>query len=336
MPVSDVLYTRFDLTRPEHVGEAHWEAINIEIHRFSRALESGDDSQAIGYLKCVVEAVAKVVLDINGTPADRNESFDTVVGCAHRLLAAQSGHELAHETPFGNLATQARKMAASMGTIRNNFGAGHGRARRPEVRSEMLDLAMDGSLLWIRWALRRLGYFTQGRPETLIRDLVGDPRGAINFYSGDLTARLSAANLLSLESKHSRSIGVAVGQRAAMDTFNVRIEGVNACVGDPDLTRWPVAYRIGVATGLLFSPEELPTFTARNLNQALEVCVPVSQASDEIAALIRRVMETQPPGPFPGETRDNTNLIRFIEQTATKRPQEEQIFWTDLATHIKE
>lgn len=230
------LYTRFGVMRPEHVGEAHWDAINIEIVRFARALEAGDDPQAIGYLKCLVEAVAKVVLDINGTPASGNENFDTIVSRAHELLATQPGRELAYQTPFRNLATQARKMAVSMGTIRNNFGAGHGRARQPEMRSEILDLAIDGSLLWVRWALRRLGYFAQGRPETLIRDLVGDPHGSIIFYSGDLTERLSNANLPNLEPKHARAIGVAVGQRAAMNTFNVRIEGVDACVADPDLT----------------------------------------------------------------------------------------------------
>ncbi|WP_181562677.1 abortive infection family protein [Micromonospora noduli] len=327
-------YTRFDLVRPEHVGQAHWEAIDVEIVRLARALEAGDDPQAIGYLKCVVEAVAKVVLDINGTPASGNENFDTVVPRAHELLAAQPGHELAYETPFGRLATQARKMAVAMGTIRNNFGAGHGRARQPEMRSEMLDLAIDGSLLWTRWALRRLGYFAQGRPEALIRDLVGDPHGSSSFYSGDLTERLSNANLQSLESKHARAIGVAVGQRAAMDTFNVRIEGVDACVGDPDLARWPAAYRIGVATGLLFSPAELPTFTARNLHQAMEVCTPIADASGEIISLMRRVMETRPPGQLPGEAADNANLIWFVKQAAAGRPEVEQAVWTALAEHL--
>jgi hypothetical protein len=63
-------------------------------------------------------------------------------------------------------------MAVSMGTIRNEHGGGHRRARRPELTGEMLGLAMDGCLRWSRWALTRLGYFARGRPETLIRDLV--------------------------------------------------------------------------------------------------------------------------------------------------------------------
>jgi hypothetical protein len=169
----------------------------------------------------------------------------------------------------------------------------------------------------------------------LIRDLVGDPRGAIIFYRGDLTDRLNYANLPELEDKHARAIGVAVGQRAASNTFNVRIEGVDACVRDPDIVRWPAAYRLGVATGLLFSPEELPTFTARNLRQALEVCLPVTDLSDDIADLIRRVMEVSPPGPLPGEPSDTAELIRFLELAGAQRPEAERAAWADLASHLK-
>lgn len=119
-----------------------------------------------------------------------------------------------------------------MSIIRNDYGGGHGRARQPELTGEMLDLAIDGSLLWTRWALRRFGYFARGRPETLIRDLVGDPGGQIVFYSGDLSARLQSADLPKIEPRYFRSIGIAVGQRAARDTFNVRIEGRRPSLGD--------------------------------------------------------------------------------------------------------
>ena len=280
--VSHDPYLRFALPRPAHLGAAHWDAIAVELDRFERALAADDDAQAIGQLKCLVEATAKITLDINGTPAAGNEKFPAVVNRAHQLLATQPGHELTNETPFGDLATQARKMAVAMAAIRNNFGSGHGRARNPEPRSEMLDLAIDGSLQWVRWALRRLGYFSLGRPEPLIRDLVGDPMGRINFYRGDLTERLRSANLPAAENMHARAIGVAVGQRTADDTFNVRIEGVEACVKDGDLDRWPVPYRLGVATGLLSSPDEIPTVTAANLRLALDICAPILTESDEI------------------------------------------------------
>ncbi|MEV6283474.1 hypothetical protein [Kribbella sp. NPDC051770] len=327
-------YDRFAVPRPEHIGAAHAEAIDLELRRLARAIEAGDDGQAIGYLKCLIEAVAKVVLDLNGTPSG-GADFDPTVKRAHDLLAAQPGHELAHTSPFGNLANQARKMAVSMSAIRNNYGGGHGRARQPQLRSEMLDLAMDGSLLWVRWAVRRLGYFAQGRPETLIRDLVGDPAGRISFSAGDLASRLQSANLPQNDPRHARSIGIAVGQRTAQETFNVRIEGVDAAIADDDLQHWPAGYRLGVASGLLFSPDEIPTVAAWNLRLALRICLPVTDAPDEITILLRRVMATRAPGPLPGDQPANADLLWFVEQNAGSRPRSESGAWSELARYLR-
>jgi hypothetical protein len=63
----------------------------------------------------------------------------------------------------------------------------------------MLELAMDGSLFRIKWALRRLGHLARGRPETLIRGLVGDPDGQMVFYSRDLAAHLQSADIANIE-----------------------------------------------------------------------------------------------------------------------------------------
>ncbi|WP_152185570.1 hypothetical protein [Segeticoccus rhizosphaerae] len=328
-------YDQFCVPRPEHIGSAHAEAIDLELQRFARAVDDRDDGQAIACLKCLIEAIAKVVMDLNGTPASGSDKFDPTVKRAHDLLATQPGHGLAFETPFGNLATQARKMAVSMSVIRNNYGGGHGRARQPELQDEMLDLATDGSLLWVRWAIRRLGYFAQGRPETLIRDLIGDPSGQINFYSGDVTSRLRSADLPNIDPRHARSIGLAVGQRAAQHTFNVRIEGVEAAVSDNDLDRWPSAYRVGVAQGLLFSPDELPTITSGNIHQALEICIPVLEEAEEIAALLGRVVVTLAPGSIPGDEPSNRDLLWFLEQNVDGRPSSEQPAWRAVVRHLR-
>lgn len=328
-------FEHFDLERPNRIGLAHADAIEVEADRLARALDAGDEAQAIGYLKCLVEAVAKVALDLNGEPAPGNASFDTVVNKAHGLLADQEGVGLTHDSPFSNIATQARKMAVAMSNIRNNFGAGHGRARQPELTPEMLNLAMDGSLLWVRWALRRLDAFAQGRPETLIRDLVGDPYGQITFSSGSLASRLVTAGLATSEPRNARAIGVAVGQRAARETFVVRIDGVDAPIGDTDLDRWPATYRLGVARGLLFSPDERPTFTALNLRQALEVCLPVLDASEEISALIMEVVRGIPPGHLPGDESSMASLTRVVDQNAVNRPADEKAAWTALSWHLR-
>lgn len=328
-------FERFDLAPPTRVGLAHAQAIEVEADRLARAIDDGDDAQALGYLKCLVESVAKVVLDLNGEPAPGNASYDAVVNKAHTLLANQDGAGLTHDSPFSNIATQARKMAVAMSNIRNSFGAGHGRARQPELTSEMLTLAMDGSLLWVRWALRRLDAFAGGRPETLIRDLVGDPYGQITFTSGSLASRLVAAGLSAIEPRHARAIGVAVGQRAARETFVVRIDGVEAPIADLDLGRWPAPYRLGVARGLLFSPDERPTFTAMNLLQALEICAPVRDAPEEISELIMDVVQRVPPGRLVGDEGIVTALTWLVDQAVNQRPEAEQPAWTTLSWHLR-
>ncbi len=329
-------YDRFAIPQPEHLGEAHWGAISAEVERFGRALEASDRGLALGQLKSVVEAVSKIVHDINGKPAAHNASFDTVVNVAHHLLAQQPGHELAYESPFGDLATQARKMAVNLSQIRNSYGSGHGRAREPELRGEMLDLTMDGALMWTRWALRRIDHFASGRPETLIRDLIGDPRGQIVFYSGVLGERLKDANLGGIEDKHARAIGMAVGQRAARDTFVVRDEGVVSAINDDSVERWPAPYRLGVASGLLFTPEELPTFTTYNLLQALQICEPVRDAPEEVVALLDRVRTARPPSPLPGSADEADELMWLAERAQEHRPEGEREAWRRLLQYLEE
>jgi len=327
-------YDRFAIYRPDHLGDAHWDGISVEYGRFARAVEDRDDAQAIGQLKCLIEAIAKVVHDLNGQPVASKSSFDTIVNSAHNLLARQKGRELAHESPFGDVATQARKIAVNLSQIRNSYGGGHGRARQPELRDEMLDLSMDGALMWTRWALRRIGHFAYGRPETLIRDLIGDPQGQIVFYTGDLEQRLLDANLYDIEPMHARAVGVAVGQRAARDTFLVRREGVQAAIEDDSLERWPMPYRLGVANGLLFTPEELPTITTHNLLQALQICEPVRDAPAEMSDVLNRVSASRPPGPMPGTAEDATTIIWLAERATTQRPQDEREAWRRLLDHL--
>jgi hypothetical protein len=155
-------YSRFEIVRPDYLGDGHWACIEREADRLWRSLTAGDGSQALGDIKCLVESISRVVLEIDGAPAASNTAFETVVARAHGLLTGQPGRELANQSPFGQLATQASKIAKNLGNIRNEFGGGHGRARTPDLRDEMVALALDGGLLWTRWALRRLGYFSEG------------------------------------------------------------------------------------------------------------------------------------------------------------------------------
>src|SRR6202034_3689431 len=104
-------YERFQVDRPEFLAEEHWHSIGTELERLQRSLKSEDDAQVIGDVKCLVEAIARVVLDIAGTPADPNASFDSTVARAHDLLARQPGSDLTSEPEFARVASQASKMA---------------------------------------------------------------------------------------------------------------------------------------------------------------------------------------------------------------------------------
>jgi hypothetical protein len=217
-----------------------------------------------------------VVLEIDGTPAAPGEAFPTVVGRAHSWLKDQPGHELANESVFGDLATQAGKIARQLAGMRNEFGGGHGRARIPKLSDEMVALALDGGLLWSRWALQRLGYFSEGRPAALIDALVGSPQ---IFRAGDLQRRLLSARLPDLETRYQRSIGIAVGQRAARQTFVVHHDGVEPCLASDDLMTWPRDYRIGVAYGLWFDPDGRVTLTPESAEEDLLVLDPVADCA---------------------------------------------------------
>lgn len=332
--MSQERYNRFAIPKPEHLGDAHWGAIEIEVTRFVTALDTGDDSQALGQLKCIVEALAKVVWDLNGEPAAANQGIQPLVRRAHDLLARQPGRELTNDSPYSALAAQARKMAEQLGEIRNSHGSGHGRPRQPVLRDEMLDLTMDGALMWTRWALRRIDHFAYGRPETLIRDLIGDPYGQKTFSSGNLADRLRDANLSDIEARHARAIGVAVGQRTARETFVVAQDGVEQPINDGGLERWPAPYRLGVATGLLFAPDESPTITAYNLLRAAQICEPVRDAPEEIANLLSRttaVLTQGRPSRLPGSAEQHTQLRWLVGRALTNCPASERAAWQELA-----
>lgn len=278
-----------------------------------------------------MESVSRIVLDLDGNPADPNSSFDTVVNRAHNLLAGQPGHELANDSPFSTLASQARKIASNLGAIRNQYGAGHGRARTPSLNDEMLTLALDGGLLWTRWALRRVGYFAMGRPSALINDLIGEQQ---TFYSGLLKERLRAANLTGLEPRHQRSIGVAVGQRAMRQTFVVRWDGVDPCLQSDDLLEWPRDYRLGVAFGLWFDPEDRLTLTPQSVQDGLSMLDPVPDAAEDLASMIDRIVSSRRPGGLTDDWNTNYNVRQFVEGRIPLRPAAEKPALMELALNL--
>jgi hypothetical protein len=326
------VYSRYELDRPDYLADDHWACIEQEIRRLHRSLEAEDASQALSDLKRLVESCARIVLDTDGTPAEPNAAFDGVVTRAHTLLVGQPGHELANQSPFGQMATQASKIARNLGEIRNQFGGGHGRARTPDLRDEMVTLAIDGGLLWTRWVLRRLGYFSEGRPIPLINDLVVVPQ---TFYAGTLKRRLLAADLPALEARHQRSIGIAVGQRTMRGTFVVKGDGLDPCLASDDLSTWPRDYRIGLAYGLWFNPDDQITLTTESVPWALGVLEPVPDTAPDLSELVDRIAHARTPGGLTDDWAAAYAAARFVRSRIAVRPPEEAPALRKLAANLE-
>jgi hypothetical protein len=310
----DDFYTRFQVERPQYLADGYWVCIKLEADRLLRSLDAKDASQALGDLKCLVESVAKVVLDINGTPPASNDDFQPIVTKAHNLLAKQPGYELVDTSPFGVMATQSSKIARNLAEIRNNYGGGHGRFRAPDLADEMLHMALDGSLMWVRWALRRVGYFAEGRPTQLIDALVGVQRQT--FYAGVLKMRLMAANLQSLETQHQRSIGVAVGQRAAGGTFVVRADGVELCAGSDDVEVWPQEYRFGVAWGLWIDANGRVSISSAWLRDTMRLLDPVADRIEDLTGLVDEIVAARIVVPGMADAGDDEDILRSVQDLA--------------------
>jgi hypothetical protein len=326
-------YSRFEIARPDYLAEDHWACIEREADRLWRSLAAGDGSQALSDIKCLIEAISRIVLDIDGTPAAPSTGFETVVAQAHTLLTGQPGHQLANKSPFGQLATQASKIVKNLGGIRNEFGGGHGRARTPDLQDEMVALALDGGLLWARWALRRLGYFSEGRPTSLINDLIVTGE---TFYAGTLERRLLAANLPTVEPRHQRSIGVAVGQRVMRGTFVVRRDGLEPCLASDDLNTWPRDYRLGLAYGLWFDPAGGLTLTTRSIEEALRVLEPVPDCADDLAEWVTRIGGLRiPDGLNDDDYLASLTAAEFVVRWMSFRPAAEQQALAALAANVK-
>lgn len=324
-------YERFQIQRPEFLGDEHWQSIATELERLHRSLEANDDGQALGDIKCLVESVGRVAFDIAGAPEKAEADLKGVVSGAHQLLAGQPGRGLTLDRDFARMASQASKMAQNLGTIRNDFGGGHGRARTPRVRDEMVDLALDGGLTWARWAVRRLGMFSEGRPASLISDLV---EKSTTFHSGVLRRRLIAANLPALEEHHQQELGVAVGQRVMRQTFVVKWDGLDPCVDSDDLTTWPAGYRIGLLRGLWFSPEGNPTVTDASIRDALVVLDPLPDCAVELEEQVTR-LRNAPQAPHVDQDQlDLRGTAAWVRQRIADRPESERSPLEALADYL--
>lgn len=283
-------------------------------------------------LKCLVESVARITLDIAGEQKPVNASFEQTVNAAHKLLERQPGRGLADGAEFEKIAKQAFHMAQALGPLRNGFGGGHGRAYRPTISEETVLLAIDGAFTWLRWAVRRVGFFSEGRPEMLIRDLIEQ---RATFRAGDLRERLAAADIPALDVQHQRALGVAVGERVMEETFVVRWDGLDPCLQSAELRPWTEEYRVGLMNGLWFSREGKHTLTSQSIKDGISVLDPIPDASAELLDQVRVVCKATPTGLPSLGMKDRANLLEWLKGRRDARPNAESVAFGELTWHIE-
>lgn len=71
---------------PPYIREHHWSAVSAEYDHLQRSLQSSDGSQELADVKCEVGSIARIVLDVNGTPAETNASFSSIVAQVNSIL----------------------------------------------------------------------------------------------------------------------------------------------------------------------------------------------------------------------------------------------------------
>ncbi|GHF76766.1 hypothetical protein GCM10018790_63580 [Kitasatospora xanthocidica] len=237
------------LPRAQWLREESWGAITDAYNRLRRAAADNDRPLLVGSAKELVESVSRVTLAAAGKPSGDNADYLQVLTSAHKTVEHAIGPELAGNDPLRQIPDAARRMASQLRELRNRFGTGHGRAVVHTVTDEVVEASVHGALIWTRWALARLHIVLLGAVQPLISGLLDGE----SFYSGDLTQRLTAANITKLDEPEQRALGLAVGQRAARATFNVRIEGIEAVAKNPSL--WPDPYREAALQGLFINPD---------------------------------------------------------------------------------
>lgn len=248
---------------PDGLEAPAWAAVDDPLQRLNRAVAAGDLPLVVGTCKDLAEAVAKVVLAARGETVASQEDFPKLMTRAQSAIDRQPGRGLASDEAIRHAAQAALKAINQVPELRNRCGSGHGRALVPEVAEEVALMSVDMTMMWSRWALRRLRHVIFGRPENLITAL----SGGVTFFRGDLAARLEAARLPELSAANQSALAIAVAHRAMSGTFLVMDEGVERCAESGDRTVWPDAYRTGLIAALLINSQGQIETTPRAVRQ---------------------------------------------------------------------
>lgn len=317
------------LTRPTGLQESGWTAISAAQVRLERAVDAGDRVQTVGCCKELVESVAKVVLYERGETVESAAAFPAVIGRAHAALARQPGQGLSASGALRDIASGAKTIATQLAELRNTFGSGHGRSFEPQVEEEVAAVALDGTFLWVRWALRRLEQLLYGALAPLLTDL--DDGGV--FRAGDLSRRLLAADLPHMEPAELRRLGIAVGQRAMRDTFNVRIDGVEACANG-GLETWPESYRLGLLDGIFFGRDGALTVNDWSIAWLPRILEPLPDIASAVEAVAIRIPNARLAVPPEHDWGARSSVAAAMSTATSRLPQAAHQGWLSIAETV--
>jgi hypothetical protein len=320
-----------ELKRPAGLGDDEWSSIQEVGDRLVRAKAALDEPLIVGTAKEMCEAIAKVVIGERGGMPGSSADMSELITTAHRLLDYQPGEGLANDPEIRRVAQGLKSIVLGVGEMRNRHGTGHGRAAPSGITEEHGELAYQAALLWSGWALRRLEPYIAGDVTALVRDLEGEI-----FHAGDLSRRLTLANLPRLADDEQVRLGIAVARRASRGTFVVSGEGITAVdPGDPG--NWPTGYIAGLVAGLFFDPNGNVDLTAWKVNEAGRLIAGLHESASFLHRLIERL--TTSAATYGGASDEDVRreTIQQFEKTAPLLPEgEPRRLWLETARLLHE
>ncbi|MEV0175417.1 abortive infection family protein [Streptomyces sp. NPDC050803] len=314
------------LPRAEGLQHDQWRAVEDAYGRLAAAVAADDRPLIVGSAKELVECVARVTLVAHGRVVPDGDGYTKLLASAHQVIEHVIGSNMPGNHPVRQIPESAKKMAVQLRELRNHYGTGHGRATVHDITDEVVEASVHAALVWVRWALARLKTVLLGAVGPLLDDLQSGL-----FSQGDLAARLEAANIPRLVEAEQYRLGVAVGQRTARKTFNVRLEGIRACADDPQ--RWPDAYREGVVQGLFVNEDgQAYAYAAASADCAAEL---LQHHSDPAAVLTRLSILLETASWSLRFQQDHSEIITSMKDMLRKMPEAARPVWSTIIEELE-
>jgi Abortive infection C-terminus len=275
-----------ELSRPDHLADESWTAIESYLSRFASA-SAGDDRPAmIGAAKDLIECIARCVLNATENAVGDSVKFPTLIHEAQKALKRVASPDIGVSEEVRAIARAAQTIATSVNAIRNKVGTGHGRARLPEIDDEMSSIVHDATLLWCRWALRRLEHLLAGYPNLLLAEV----NTAVSRDT--LQRHFNEVRVPNLPTDIQHAVGVAFGRQAAGGFGNAHLVGVKPAADSPDLVEFPVSYRLGLVEGMVIDYAGQIGLTVPYVKDLVDVLAPVP-SSQGVPAIVELAGKAQ-------------------------------------------